>query len=202
MLARIDDAADFAGLRGEWDELLQASESDCFFLTWEWLSTWWKHLADDRELCILTVRDGDELVAIAPFASRMRRCAGIVPVRSLEFLGTGSVGSDYLDVIVRGGREREAIESLADYLAREEAIIELSQVRRGAAVAIELARRLETHGWSVTETKTDVCPVIELAGRSWPTYLTTLGAEHRYNFHRRLRQATGRFDVRFVEARS
>ena len=202
MLARIDDAADFAGLRGEWDELLQASESDCFFLTWEWLSTWWKHLADDRELCILTVRDGDELVAIAPFASRMRRCAGIVPVRSLEFLGTGSVGSDYLDVIVRGGREREAIESLADYLAREEAIIELAQVRRGAAVAIELARRLETRGWSVTETKTDVCPVIGLAGRSWPAYLATLGAEHRYNFHRRLRQATGRFEVRFVEARS
>ena len=90
MLARIDDAADFAGLRGEWDELLQASESDCFFLTWEWLSTWWKHLADDRELCILTVRDGDELVAIAPFASRMRRCAGIVPVRSLEFLPRSS----------------------------------------------------------------------------------------------------------------
>jgi CelD/BcsL family acetyltransferase involved in cellulose biosynthesis len=201
MLTRIDDAAGFAGLRDEWNELLQASASNCLFLTWEWLSTWWKHLGGDRELCILTVRDGDGLVAIAPFALRMRRWAAVLPVRSVEFLGTGSVGSDYLDVIVRRGREREAVRAVSEYLAREGLVVELTGVKRGSR-ASELATELKREGWSLSETRTNLCPFITLSGHSWESYLATLGPEHRYNFNRRLRNATKRFDLRFVQARS
>ena len=43
----------FQKLEPEWNELLQNSDSDCLFLTREWLSTWWKHLAEDRRLAIL-----------------------------------------------------------------------------------------------------------------------------------------------------
>jgi CelD/BcsL family acetyltransferase involved in cellulose biosynthesis len=46
-----------------------------------------------------------------------------------------------------------------------------------------------------------VCPVIRLAGHTWDSYLATLGSEHRYNFRRRLRQLTKRFDVRFEPVR-
>src|SRR2546427_4482076 len=45
----------FEKLREEWNELLQASASNCLFLTWEWLYTWWKHLSEDRRLFIITV---------------------------------------------------------------------------------------------------------------------------------------------------
>src|SRR2546430_12209639 len=70
---RIKDPAAFEALREEWDALLEASPSQCLFLTWEWLYTWWKHLGGDRSLCIITARSGDELVAIAPFALRQWR---------------------------------------------------------------------------------------------------------------------------------
>lgn len=43
-------------LRQEWNCLLQQSDADCLFLTWEWLATWWKHLSGDRELSIMSVR--------------------------------------------------------------------------------------------------------------------------------------------------
>jgi len=70
--------------------------------------TWWKHLREDRLLSILAVRRGSELVAIAPLALRPRRFTRACPLPVLEFLGSGFVGSDYLDVIVRNGAETEA----------------------------------------------------------------------------------------------
>ncbi len=51
----------------------KTSDSDCVFLTWEWLYTWWKHLAGDRQLSILVVRRGEWLVALAPFCLRPAR---------------------------------------------------------------------------------------------------------------------------------
>ncbi|HEY7333392.1 MAG TPA: GNAT family N-acetyltransferase [Bryobacteraceae bacterium] len=51
-------ASEFALMREEWNELLSSSGSDCLFLTWEWLYTWWKSLAEDRHLSIMTVRTG------------------------------------------------------------------------------------------------------------------------------------------------
>src|SRR6266550_2101649 len=85
----IDDAAAFARLRPEWNALLASSRSDCVFLTWEWLHTWWKELSDGRHLFIVTVRRDSRLVALAPLSvSRLWPS-----VRRLEFLGIGSVGS-------------------------------------------------------------------------------------------------------------
>ena len=52
----IDDGPGFAKLKPEWEDLLESSASQCLFLTWEWLHTWWKHLAADRQLSILAVR--------------------------------------------------------------------------------------------------------------------------------------------------
>src|SRR5438093_6275535 len=201
MIETIEDAAGFEKLRDEWDDLLEASASDCFFLTWEWLYPWWKHLSGDRSLRIVTLRSGGELVAIAPLASRPRRLARLAPFRSLEFIGADRVCSDYLDVIIRRGREPEALDALAEYLSRDMPMIELANVRR-TSLAAELATALERHGWSPSEEIIAVCPFMILTGHSWPSYLATLGPEHRYNFRRRLRNVTKLANVQFEEARS
>src|SRR5690606_22369675 len=51
----IDTEAALRTLRAEWNELLQASASDKLFLTWEWLYTWWQHLAGDRTLYVIAL---------------------------------------------------------------------------------------------------------------------------------------------------
>jgi len=112
----VEQADRFANLRREWNELLRASSADCLFLTWEWLYTWWKHLADGRRLFLVLVRSGEELVAIAPLAVRSNQLSRLIPLQSMEFLGTGSVGSDYLDLIVRQGMERQALDVLCEFL--------------------------------------------------------------------------------------
>jgi CelD/BcsL family acetyltransferase involved in cellulose biosynthesis len=193
----IQDPARLGSLRGPWTGLLEHSPADGVFLTWEWLSTWWKHLSGARLLKLLCAWEGEELLAIAPFALRPAGIAGVLPLPRLELLGTGSVGSDYLDLIVRSGREQEAIEPLAAALARETVLIELDQVPHGRNAASELARQLEARGWSVLGQRTNACRYIDLSGQTWESYLAGLGRAHRSNFRRRLRHLESRHEVRF-----
>src|SRR5439155_12258105 len=140
-------------------------------------------------------RDGRELVAIAPLVVRPPKPTRLAPFRALEFLGMESVGSDYLDIIVRRGKEQAALQSLAESLAHAGAPLELAQLTRGSCLAAALGEELGRRGWRLWEAKTSVCPFIKLAGHSWQSYLATLGSEHRYNFNRRLRNLTKAFDV-------
>src|SRR5207247_37011 len=148
-------------------------------------------------------RRGGRLIAIAPLAVRPRSLSRLLPWPSLEFLGTGLAGSDYLDVIVRRGHEREGLAAVADALAAAGAVLELSHVpanvSAAAQLAGDLARRL---GWTASASRINVCPFIKLSGHSWPSYLASLGSAHRYNVQRRLKNLTKQFDVRFEQATS
>jgi len=115
----ITDGPGFANLKREWEDLLGASSSRCLFLTWEWLYTWWKYLAADRQPAILALRCGGMLAALAPFIVRPPSLFRGQPFQAIEFLGNGNVGSDYLDFIVHRGCEKEAVETLASRLAGE-----------------------------------------------------------------------------------
>lgn len=201
-LTKIDDARSFAGLRAEWDDLVASSASDSLFLTWEWLHTWWTHLAGDRRLSILALRSGGELWGLAPWT----RCSASLsrgrPLGALEFLGTGTVGSDYLDLIIRRGREPEVQQALALFLAGERLPIDWRQLNKDGCLASGLAALLGESGWLVTESKMNICPFISLAGQTWESYLATLGSEHRYNFHRKWKRLQKDFAVEFEPVRT
>ena len=198
----ITDSAGFHAMREEWAELLESSTSDCVFLTWEWLHTWWKHLGAGRQLDLIAVRQGEELVGLAPLMVGRPRLGRLFPWRTRALLGTGTVGSDYLDVIVRRGRESEALDALAAHLAAEESVLHLEQINRRSCAALELAARVARQGWRDTERPGDVCPFIDLRGLTWDSYLASLAPEHRYNCKRRLSALTKRFDMRFERVAS
>jgi CelD/BcsL family acetyltransferase involved in cellulose biosynthesis len=191
----VEEAAGFEALRSEWNSLLAASAANCPFLTWEWLFTWWTHLAGQSKLKLFVVHIGEELVAIAPL-----RLSGLLPwLSKLEFLGTGGAGSDYLDLIVRRGFELEAVDALAGAIESRGLGLHLTHLRP-SALAVRLARRLESHGWTAREADDGVCPVIHLAGHTWDTYLASRGSNHRANVRRRLKGVGLKFDVRFEQA--
>jgi CelD/BcsL family acetyltransferase involved in cellulose biosynthesis len=194
MVNIIEDVERFTALTPEWNELLRASSADCPFLTAEWLQAWWVQVAGARQLHIITVRDEDQrLIAIAPL---MVVDGPLGLFRRLEFLGTGHAGSDYLDVIVRRGHEREGLRALVAAIREEKAVLCLSHVA-DASFALVLGERLAEVGWTSRRTPASVCPIVTLAGHTWDSYLGSLGASHRANFRRRLRALTNRFDMRF-----
>ncbi len=194
----IEDPRRFAGLADEWRELLAASASNTLFLTWEWLHTWWTHLGQGRRLRLLTARQGGDLVALLPLWQRSGLLPPLLP--TLEFLGTGAAGSDYLDAIVKVGFEGEAEAALAERLAALRCALDLRQLP-AASRAAALAGALGEAGFRVGESTTDVCPFIALAGHTFGSYLATLGSEHRYNFRRRLRNLERRTRFSFERVR-
>lgn len=198
----VHDCEQFEQLAPEWRELLRSSASDCVFLTWEWLFTWWKYQAGNRRLWLMVVREGRDLAGVAPLALRMRQPRRLLPFRLLEFLGGGNVGSDYLDLIAARGSEQPVIAKISDYLADRKLVLELSRMR-AQAVGKGLMAALRGRQHKIVErSHHEVCPYINLDSLTWESYLANLGAAHRYNVRRRLKNLARSFRVRFEQAGS
>ena len=198
-IERIGNVEEFERLQEEWNELLEASDVDCSFLTWEWLFTWWKHLGGKRDLSIFAVRYGRQLIALAPFAKCPSNLLRGRPFSTLEFLGNGLVGSDYLDFIVRRGCEAKAKEAFVGLFAGKHLMLDWTQLKRSGCMAASIAIGLGEKGWAVAEARTNTCPFIPLAGHTWESYLATLGSQHRQSFRRKWKRLQQNFAVRFEQ---
>ena len=110
----------FDQLRGEWDELLTASEQQAYFLRWHWTKLWWSHFAPPHSrLNIIVCRDSEgTLVGLAPFYWRQRHLLLLPYVREIVFIGMGIElkTSEHLDVIARRGCERMVAQQIAELL--------------------------------------------------------------------------------------
>lgn len=113
----------FYSLKDKWNSLLKESSANNVYLTWEWLYTWWEIYGDSiRHLNILTVKDNDEIVAIAPLITTDRKKEGLFTLKSLEFLGTGEdekdeVCSNYINFIVKNDAE-DIYKAIFNYIQR------------------------------------------------------------------------------------
>lgn len=190
----VDDASTFAKLRDEWNQLLSSSRSDCLFLTWEWLHTWWINLGQTRRLFIITARLGSELVALAPLTVT-RTWIGPLAFPMLEFAGTGSIGSDYLDFIVSSKHEATAVAAVTNFLAETGISLRLPRVRKDSIIATAVDRTLRDRGWGYRNVSMEVCPFIDVSG-SWDSYLSGVRRKHRSNFTRSLRNLEKNYAVR------
>jgi CelD/BcsL family acetyltransferase involved in cellulose biosynthesis len=193
IVQEVKDATAFAALRPDWNELLRASSSDNPFLTWEWQYTWWNHLRESGALRLIVVRADDELIAIAPLRLLTSPWHGF---SRLEFLGTGHAGSDYLDLIIRRGREMESISALAQYFEAQQLCLRFNHLSP-SSLAAQLGAALATDGWVSAPADDGACPIIPLAGHTFDSYLATLGSSHRANVRRRIKAIGQQFDVRF-----
>jgi CelD/BcsL family acetyltransferase involved in cellulose biosynthesis len=188
----IQDPESFAALGPHWNELLRDSVSDNPFLTWEWQYTWWNQVRQSSGLYLIVVRSGDELLAIAPLRLATSRPSCF---SRLEFLGTGYAGSDYLDLIVRRGRERESITALAQHVKAQRLCLRFNHLPP-SSLAARLAAALTADGWMSAAADDGACPIIPLAGHTFESYLATLGSSHRANVRRRIKSLRGQFDTR------
>lgn len=90
-----------------WSRLLADARMDALFLSWEWLTLWWRFFGspDGRGLHVLAAYRRGELVGLAPVYGR-RVARRLIPMRSLQFIGTSwrderALISEYLDVIAK-----------------------------------------------------------------------------------------------------
>jgi CelD/BcsL family acetyltransferase involved in cellulose biosynthesis len=77
--------------------------------------------------------------------------------------------------------------AMTDYFNYAKPVVTLSHWLTRSAEADGMVTQLEMSGWQVKRSMIESCPYITLRGHTWESYLDSLGANHRYNFTRRLK---------------
>lgn len=102
----VTDDQGFRSLQDIWNPLLSRSGTNNIFLTYEWLSTWWRHFGHRHRLFIVVVRSGGRIVGLLPLMATLRegfRQLGVISNRI----------SVYKDFIIDAEQDRtEVIEAI------------------------------------------------------------------------------------------
>ncbi len=181
--------AELLELQGDWERLLTHAPAANVFLTFDWLSTWWRHYGGARRLCVLAAYEGKELTGLAPLMIEERRLLGLPVFRRIAFLGTGI--SDRLDMLLTPGVGGATLEAIIAHLVRQRwDMLDLQEVPEESVTAKLLPELAEPLGVRVEVTPQSVCPVVKLA-RDSEKHLAGLGKKLRQNltyYGRRLRK--------------
>jgi CelD/BcsL family acetyltransferase involved in cellulose biosynthesis len=162
----------------------------CPFVLPFWLRAWWSAFGDDRELCLMGVRQGGDLIGIAPL-----RLEG----PEASFIGSPDL-CDYQDFVAAPGRGPEFFRVLIEELRRQGVrILELAPVRPDSTVMrglLPMARRMACE---VLYKRENVSYEMALPA-DWEAYLGLLKGTERHEIRRKLKRLgeAGRIEFRTV----
>src|SRR6266516_1293181 len=80
----VTDYTTFISMEGAWNRPVDECEIDHPFLTFDWIRSWWEAFGRGKRLHIVVVREGSEIIAIAPLMITGCWFYGF-RLRSLEF---------------------------------------------------------------------------------------------------------------------
>jgi CelD/BcsL family acetyltransferase involved in cellulose biosynthesis len=178
---------ELATVEGSWREILPASGPKAVFCSPLWLKTWWEEFADGRELMLLSVRDGQRLVGVAPLMREGER---------LTLAGDTNV-CDYMDVVASEGCEEGVLDAVLDALSEEPwSELVLWGVPEYSRTLTILPRLATGFGYSTEIEREDVCPRVELPA-TFDAYVEGLDRKDRHELRRKLRRLYRSGDVLF-----
>jgi CelD/BcsL family acetyltransferase involved in cellulose biosynthesis len=190
----LNDYAQFSGLQTQWNEVLSKSNSNNVFLTWEWLSTWWKHFGKDRELAILLAMDNGEIVAAAPLMRSNYDLLGF-KFKKMEFLGAEH--TDVRNFILTNPND-DCIKLFLNYLcATEWDFLEFRDIPENRELAGSL-RKVFWRSLLSSERVSNICFYIPLYD-SVEEFNKTLGGDMRRSLRRRMKRLREQYDVTFEQ---
>lgn len=158
-----------------WDEVIKKGETATFFQTKEWLLLWVKHWGKNIKVSTYAIYDADELVGIAPFMiSDKINILGVADPSESASL------SDFGDVIIKMGREREVWEAVLKRIKNLQ--LELNYIREESP-SFEILKNL---GGKIEAM--ELSPIVNLPA-TWDEYLSTLDRHDRHEIRRKMRKA-------------
>lgn len=169
LVHEINNLEDLCLIQGAWNELLELEKRDCIFMTFEWLTTWWRYFGAGKQLFILVVKEGREITGIVPWMIR-QVWKGRLNRRKIEFIGTGL--SDWLDFIIPY-RKEEHLELIFRYLQERPMawdLMDLREIPSSSENAIILQKVLHKNGTMYSIYPDSICPYIEIQ-TDWDSFL-------------------------------
>ncbi len=195
---RIDSIPELRGLRSIWNDLLERSQHANLFLSHEWITTWCDHFGGKGRLWILLVKDGPQVVGIAPMIVR-RAGYGKIPARILGLLTNRHVSR--ADFVIPTATP-EVFAALARFWrdqAAEYDVLHLERVPSDSGTMDFTARALQREGLVVS------APVLDRRLRhlrvtgDWQSYLSARSRNARNNITKARNRISARSEtVTFV----
>jgi CelD/BcsL family acetyltransferase involved in cellulose biosynthesis len=198
----LTDADDWQAVRAWWDALLARSEDPTPWQGWDYLSRWWRHLGEGKELRLLVVeRDGEPVLALPLQISRRFEMIGL-PVRMLEPVAM------IMDVnrprLGLGRFDPEAYHCAFETLWRRRGdwdVIRVDEKTAGDAEVALLREFAARHGLWYRAIFSHVCPWLDLR-QDFDAYLRSRGSKLRKNLRaaRRRLEAMGEVEIRTYDS--
>jgi CelD/BcsL family acetyltransferase involved in cellulose biosynthesis len=113
-ITEINESSQLYELKNKWNEVLKNSEDNNVFLTWEFLSTYWKHFGKGKQLKVLLIEDDKGIVGVAPLRQSRYNFGNIVGYNVIEPLAYG--GADYTGLIFSVDKSKECLDSVLNHL--------------------------------------------------------------------------------------
>lgn len=197
----ITESKEFESLSEVWDSLLQKSNDDnAIYLTYEWVSTWWKHFGEGKKLNILLIENQGQVIGIVPLM-KTEYSIGLVKSHLLETIG--SVNCNYIGLMPLENRD-EAVVAFLDYLRRElgrsKLSLRLTLVPDDSKFLDMLRRHAPTFSKNLVmqETIKTLAPYIPLPA-TWDVYYRSLSQNRRWVLRKKLRFLEEEHSVEFQE---
>jgi len=190
---RVTEFSTFLALQPLWNRLCDDAGIDHPFLRHEWIRTWWECFGAGKELFVLLVKSGQEIIAIAPLMLGRARMYGL-KVRRLEFIS--NVHTPRFDFIV-ARQQDDAYGAIWTYLVSCSGlwdVLSLSQLPAGSRTLEELPRLAAGGGFLSGLWLSGDSPYLPLHG-TWDAYVKGLDQKHRSNLRNRLKRLSRRGEV-------
>ena len=186
--------ADARAIAPEWDALI-TELSGSLYQTFSWCQVWWRHYGDGRELRLMCVRSGTELVGVLPFfidklrvpfgRARVAKLAGSdSTVALVEPLVHTRVAIEALALAMRQLFEDDRVDAV-HFGPVSETAAHLAAIRRSTEIVTGVARviRDRVSGSHTVFTMPD----------GFDAYMRTLSKNSRSNYRRNLNKINAAF---------
>ena len=158
-----------------------------------WLETWWRCCHNEAELYLVSVRQDEEIIGIAPLQVRGKKAA---------FIGNTD-SFDYMDFIIVPGKESEFFDALINDLKKTGINhLDLGHIRDDSIAMVNLAEMVKSRGCEMSYNQDAVSLEMELP-TDWGKYIGLLTVKQRHEIKRKLRRLgeMGNYRYRSIEDR-
>lgn len=171
----IENYDDWFALSKEWNHLVNLTDTSSFFQTWEWNYSWGQCFLDQNSSpLILVVYKCKAIIGIAPLYIASRKI-GPFKLNEIHFIGSSGLGSDYLAVITRKGREKDVADVIYDHLISGQLSsrwdrMTLNDIPADNLFLLHFMTRLEADGKYAEISRDSFCPRVKIANNEGEFY--------------------------------
>jgi CelD/BcsL family acetyltransferase involved in cellulose biosynthesis len=177
----------FESITSHWLNARLPLKWTCVFILPHWLKVWWHEFGAGSDLYLYAVREGEDLIGIAPL---------LVTGEKASFIGDKDV-CDYQDFIVTPERGQEFFAVLLDHLSDEGIThLDLNPLRPDSTVFTDLVGLAQDRGCEVSRRQEDVTLELDLPA-TWDEYLLMLKGKQRHEIKRKLRRLQEAADITY-----